>query len=370
MVINGKKMESFENLINLDNKKLIEILNYEGEEQQRLWNYSATIKNKIFGNKVYVRGLIEFSNICRKNCLYCGIRSGNNKVVRYRLTVDEVMNCVDFVVNNKIQSIVLQSGELINDDFKNYLRKLIKTIKTKYNFLNITLSSGEFDFDFYKELRELGVNRYLLRIETSNEQLYKKLHPSDHNHNYRLQCLQFLSDNDYQVGPGNMIGTPYQTDEDIINDLRFFNNNKFDMFGLGPYIIHHDTPLATVENIENWNKNKFKILNKTLNFLCMLRICRPTTNIASATALDAIDSNGRMAALKIASNVSMPAITPQNNRHNYQLYENKPNIDNDGDETLNLFAKNIRENGLEVFYSNQDSSPYYNNKKMDKNGTI
>ena len=364
-------IDNFENLINFNDKELIEVLNCEGEQQKKLWNYSSRVKNDVFGNGVFARGLIEFSNICRKNCLYCGIRSGYSKVIRFRLSIEDIMSCFDFVVDSKIQSIVLQSGELTTDDFKDYLRNVIKTIKNKYNFLNITLSSGEFDFDFYKELRELGVNRYLLRIETSSEELYKKLHPSDHSHAKRLQCLQDLNDADYQVGTGNMIGVPHQTDEDIVKDLRFFLDDKFDMFGLGPYIIHTDTPLATIENIDNWNKNKFKILNKTLNFLCMLRICKPTANIAAATALDVISGDGRMTALKIASNVAMPAITPKSNRHNYQLYQNKPNIDNDGDETLKLFAKNIENNGLHIVYSNKDSSPHYINKiKGRRNGTI
>ena len=142
-------IDNFENLINFNDKELIEVLNCEGEQQKKLWNYSSRVKNDVFGNGVFARGLIEFSNICRKNCLYCGIRSGNSKVIRYRLSIEDIMSCVDFVVDSKIQSIVLQSGELTTDDFKDYLRNVIKTIKNKYNFLNITLSSGEFDFDFY-----------------------------------------------------------------------------------------------------------------------------------------------------------------------------------------------------------------------------
>lgn len=359
-------MIKFDNLLDLSNNDLIKILNYKGDEQKQLWNYSKKIKNDILGNKIYIRGLIEFSNICQKNCLYCGIRNGNDKVKRYRLTIDEIMECVDFTVNNKIQSIVLQSGELESEGFKDYLREIIRTIKSKYDFLNITLSSGEFDYNFYKELRDLGVNRYLLRIETSNEELYKKIHPTDHSHRNRIKCLQYLDKADYQVGTGCMIGIPYQTDEDIVNDLRFFVKNNFDMFGLGPYIIHTDTPLATEENIENWNKNKENILNKTLNFLCMLRIAIPTANIAAATALDVLSPDGRMIALQIASNVAMPAITPQKSRHNYQLYQNKPNIDNDGDETIKLFNENMNKHGLEVVYSNKDSSLHYINKKLGK----
>ena len=363
-------MSIFDNLLQLDNYELIKILNYKGEKQQELWNYSKNIKNKIFSNGVFIRGLIEFSNICQKNCLYCGIRKDNNKVKRYRLDLKDIIECVDFTVNNGIKSIVLQSGELTTESFKDYLRILIKTIKTKYDFLNITLSCGEFDYNFFKELRELGVNRYLLRIETSNPELYKKLHPSDHYYQKRLQALYDLDKSDYQVGTGDMIGTPNQTDNDIINDLRFFVDEKFDMYGLGPYIIHTDTPLATKENIDNWNKNKEDILNKTLNFLCMLRICVPIANIAAATALDVLSDNGRLTALKIASNVIMPAITPKNNRKNYQLYQNKPNIDDDGDQTMKLLQKNLENNGLKIIYTNKDSSLHYINKTKNRNGTI
>lgn len=360
----------YKNLINLSNEELKQILNYTGIKQQELWNYSKSVKESIFKNKVYIRGLIEFSNICQKNCLYCGIRKDNSKVKRYRLSVEEIMECVDFIVNNKIQSIVLQSGELDNDNFKDYLREIIKTIKNRYNFVNITLSSGEYDYEFYKELKDLGVNRYLLRIETSNEELYKKLHLESHKHKIRLQCLKDLAKNNYQVGTGNMIGAPYQTDDDIINDLRFFVENDFDMFGLGPYIIHNDTPLATKENVEQWQKNKDVILNKTLNFLCMLRICMPTVNIAAATALDVLSPKGRLIALQIASNVAMPAITPKTNRNNYQLYQNKPNIDNDGEETIKMFNDNMNKNKLEIVYSNNDSSLHFINKIKNNNGTI
>ena len=349
-------------LLDYNNDYLIDILNSTGEKQQELWNKAVEIRNKNVGNKVYIRGLIEFSNICRKNCLYCGIRAGNSNVKRYRLTIDEIMECVDFIFTNNIPSIVLQSGEMVNDEFKEYLISIIKTIKGKYKNAVITLSSGEFDYEFYKLLHDLGVERYLLRIESSNPELYSKIHPSDHSHKIRKQCLLDLKKANYQVGTGNMIGVPQQTDNDIINDLRFFVENDFDMFGLGPYIIHTETPLATKENIKNWNREKDNILNKTLNFIAMLRICMPNVNIATATALDVISPNGRISALKAGANVIMPSITPIKNKQNYLLYQNKPNVDDERETIIQQMEAKIRKANMIPAYNEAGSSLHYKDR--------
>ena len=350
----------------LDNtEELIEILNYEGQEQNELWQTAREIRNQTVGNKVYLRGIIEFSNICRKNCLYCGIRSGNSNVQRYRLSIEDIMECTDFIIQNNIPSIVLQSGEIVNDEFKEYLIDIIKTIKNKYPKIMITLSSGEFDYEFYKLLKDLGVDMYLLRIETSNPEFYSKIHPQDHYYKVREQCLFDLKKANYQVGTGNMIGIPGQTDLDIINDLRFFVKNDFDMFGLGPYIIHTETPLATKENIENWNKNKFKILNKTLNFIAMLRIAMPTANIATATALDVISNDGRVNALRAGANVIMPSITPISNKQNYLLYQNKPNVDDERTTIIKQMEEKIKKANMIPAYNEVGSSLHYKARNGD-----
>jgi len=349
-----------ENLSKFGN--LAELLNSTGERQNNLWESAVEVRNKTVDNRVYIRGLIEFSNICQKNCLYCGIRSGNFNVKRYRLTIDEIMSCVDFIWKNGVPSIVLQSGELTNDDFRKYLVSVIKAIKEKYQDMSITLSSGEFDYDFYKHLNNLGVNRYLLRIETSNPEFYAKIHPVDHLYKNRKQCLFDLKKAGYQVGTGNMIGVHGQTDEDIINDLYFFVENDFDMFGLGPYIIHMETPLATEENINWWNKNKNDILNKTLNFIAMLRIAMPTVNIATATALDVISPEGRINALKAGANVIMPSITPASNKQNYLLYQNKPNVDDDGKLVIKQMEEKIRAANMIPAYGESGTSLHFKNR--------
>lgn len=346
--------------------ELIRVLNFQGKEQEELWLTARNIRNNTIGNKVYLRGLIEFSNICRKNCLYCGIRSGNTNVKRYRLSIDEIMECVDFIWNKNIPSIVLQSGELINDEFKEYLMNIIKAIKAKYPKIIITLSSGEFDYNFYKLLKDIGIDRYLLRIETSNPDFYSKIHPSDHIFEVRKQCLFDMQKANYQVGTGNIIGIPNQTDLDIINDLKFFINGKFDMFGLGPYIIHTETPLATKENINWWNKNKEVILNKTLNFIAMLRIAIPTANIATATALDVISPNGRTNALKAGANVIMPSITPISNKQNYLLYQNKPNVDDERTTIIAQMEDKIKKADMIPAYGEVGSSLHYINKNNNK----
>lgn len=351
-----------ENIDLNDNYNLIRFLNLKGKEQRELWATAEKIRNNCIGNKVYLRGLIEFSNICRKNCLYCGIRSGNLNVKRYRLTIEEIIDCVNFIVSNNITSVVLQSGELVNNEFKEYLVNIIKTIKNRYPNLKITLSSGEFTFDFYKLLKDLGVERYLLRIETSNRDFYSKIHPADHLYNVRKECLFDLKKAGYQIGTGNMIGIPEQSDEDIINDLKFFIENDFDMFGLGPYIIHTETPLATKKNIEWWNNNKENILNKTLNFIAMLRIAMPTVNIATATALDVISKKGRINALKAGANVIMPSITPITNKQNYLLYQNKPNVDDERSTIIEQMEEKIKKANMVAVYGKSGTSLHFKNR--------
>ena len=354
------------NLLELNNKELIKLLNSIDKEQQDLWEEAKNIRNKTIGNDVYIRGLIEFSNICEKNCLYCGIRNGNDKVSRYFLTEEDIFECIDFIWKNNIVSICLQSGEVKTTNFKNRLLYLIEKIKKKYKTITITISCGEFEYDFYKNLFDAGADRYLIRIETSNPILYSKLHPKNHSYNIRKQCLFDLKNIGYQVGTGNMIGIPFQNDNDIINDLRFFVENDFDMFGLGPYIIHTQTPLATQENIDNWNKNKEKILSKTLNFIAMLRICMPNCNIASATALDVISPNGRINALKAGANVIMPSITPLKNKNDYLLYQNKPNVDDERETIIYQMENKIKSSNMNIGYNLHGNSIHYQERMKNE----
>ena len=226
--------------------ELVLLLNATGEERQQLFHRAQAVKLEIVGNKVYFRGLIEFSNICAKDCLYCGIRKSNEKVVRYEATDDEILDSCRFAWQNRFGSVVLQSGEISSPIFVKRMDLLLRKIKEISNGeLGITLSCGEQTLETYRHWRESGAHRYLLRIESSNPELYRKIHPENDFHHFerRLQALKDLKTTGYQVGTGVMIGLPFQTIEDLANDLHFLKKMDVDMVGMGPYIEHENTPL-------------------------------------------------------------------------------------------------------------------------------
>jgi biotin synthase len=273
---------------------------------------------------VWLRGLIEFSNICGKDCLYCGIRKSNRNVVRYNLSDDEIINAAMFAYKNKYGSIALQSGELENDNVTGRIEKLIRDIKDlSEGKLGITLSVGEQKPDVYKRWFDAGAHRYLLRIEATNESLYAKIHPNDEKHNFkkRLDCLKNLKDIGFQTGTGVMIGLPFQTIDNLADDLLFMNNFDIDMCGMGPYIEHADTPLMEASgNLAPLNQR----LDLTLKMIAIIRIMMKDINIVASTALQAIDSLGREKAIQIGANIIMPNLTPEKYQNSYKLYENKP----------------------------------------------
>ncbi len=317
-----------------------------GKEQQELFAEANRVREKVIGKNVYFRGIIEYSNICEKNCYYCGIRKGNEKVNRYRMSLKEIKDCLDFIKRAKYGSVVLQSGELNTLSTKSFLLGLVDYVHTRYPDLGITLSCGEFSYTFLKKLKEAGAHRYLIRVETSVPELYKKLHPVTHSLANRIACMKDLKKLGYQVGCGNMIGLPGQTLDHIIADLKFFKEMDFDMFGLGPYVIHEDTPLSNKVVQKWWKANKEKIFNMTLNFIALLRITMPTCNIAAATALDVFDKQGRVMALKAGANVIMPSVTPNKYRNDYLLYQNKPCVDGHAHICAGCSVNKVRLAGL------------------------
>ena len=340
---------------------IVDLLNSEGEEKEKLFNRSAEIKNKYVNNIVYLRGLIEFSNICGKNCNYCGIRSDNKKIKRYKLTDKEIISAAQYAYDNNYGSVVLQSGEIESKEFVDRISKLVKQIKSISNDkLGITLSVGEQDENAYKKWFENGAHRYLLRIETSNEELYRKIHPQDGKHNYkrRLKCLESLQKIGYQTGTGVMIGLPFQTTEDLANDLLFMRNFDIDMVGMGPYIEHLDTPILNYRNHLLHLQTRFDL---TLKMIAILRLMMKDINIAAATALQAIDPIGREKAIKIGANVVMPNITPGQYRDDYKLYENKPCTSDDVDDCRDCLELRIGLTDNELGYGEWgDSKHYYN----------
>jgi biotin synthase len=332
-------------------------------EQDELLHQADKVKDKTVGRKVYLRGLIEFSNRCRKNCFYCGIRSENTKVNRYSLTDEEILEVTDFAVKNQFTGIVLQSGEQSNRDFTHRITNLIIRIKKATQpELRITLSVGEQSFDTYRQWFDAGAERYLLRIETSSEELYRKIHPNNPLHSFktRLHCLENIQKIGYQTGTGVMIGLPFQTTENLADDLLFIKEMNIDMVGMGPYLEHADTPLYMYKNslLPLYDR-----LNLSLRMIAVLRILMPDINIVATTALQAITPMGREMGLKAGANVLMPNLTPAKYRGNYLLYDNKPCIDEDADECIDCLANRVKMIGEEIAYTNYGDSIHFTKRE-------
>ncbi len=343
----------------LSHSDLLLLLRATGEEKTLLFERSAAVKEKHVGNRVYFRGLIEFSNICQKNCLYCGIRKENETVRRYNLTDDEILNAARFAADNKYASLVLQSGEVETGNFTRRVANLLTRIHRETgNQLRITLSCGEQDKETYKMWHDCGAHRYLLRIESSNPDLYVKLHPSDGMHLYRRrrECLDALQETGYQVGTGVMIGLPFQTLEDLTNDLLFMQQFNIDMVGMGPYLEHSDTPLYAYRDQLLPLEERFQL---TLKMIACLRILMPDINIAATTALQSIDKLGREKAIKIGANVIMPNITPGKYRDDYLLYQNKPCTDENAEDCKTCLEARIALAENEIAYGEWGDSKHF-----------
>jgi biotin synthase len=339
--------------------ELVYLLELRGENQTLLFKKAASVKEQHVGKKTYFRGLIEFSNLCQKNCLYCGIRAENTHANRYTLHSESILEAVDFAYKNKYASIVLQSGERHDKKFIDFIDNLLIQIKERYNGeLGITLSVGEQNREVYQKWFDLGANRYLLRIEASNKELYEKLHPLDGKHSYerRLACLQYLKEIGSQNGTGVMIGSPFQKTEDLADDLLFFKEFDVDMIGMGPYIEHEETPLFKYSHELKPLKERFLT---ALNMIAILRIMMPDINIAAATALQAIDPIGREKALQIGANVIMPNITPSVNKKDYLLYQNKPCIDEGAEECLDCLVARVDMIGDSIAWGEFGNSLHY-----------
>jgi biotin synthase len=339
--------------------EIIRLLNCEGEERTLLFKTSAEIKEKNIGNKVWFRGLIEFSNVCGKDCLYCGIRKGNKNLVRYSLTDDEILAAARFAYTNRYGSIALQSGELENSSITRRIENLLHRIREISNGeLGVTLSVGEQEPEVYKKWFDAGAHRYLLRVESTNPALYAKIHPADSRHrfNRRIECLKSLQEIGYQTGTGVMIGLPFQTMDDLAGDLLFMKKFDIDMCGMGPYIEHADTPLIKYAGTLMPLKNRFDL---TLKMIAIIRIMMKDINIVAATALQAIDPIGREKAVKIGANIIMPNITPGKYRDSYKLYDNKPCTDDSAEDCQSCLEARVSLADAEVIYGEWGDSKHY-----------
>lgn len=342
---------------------LITLLQAEGEDRNLLFRKSAEVKGNYIGNKVWFRGLIEFSNICGKDCLYCGIRKGNKNLKRYNLSDDEILAAAKFAYNNKYGSIALQSGEIESNKFTSRVENLIHRIKDLSDGeLGITLSVGEQAPEVYKKWYEAGAHRYLLRIEATSSSLYAKIHPDNKKHGFRrrLDCLKSLQDIGFQTGTGVMIGLPFQTLNDLAGDLLFMKMFDIDMCGMGPYIEHADTPLAHNSDSLRPLSERFDL---TLKMIAIIRIMMKDINIVAATALQAIDPIGREKAVKIGANIVMPNITPGKYRDSYKLYDNKPCTNDSAEDCQSCLEARISLADAEVVYGEWGDSKHYERRR-------
>jgi len=295
----------------------------EWPDAHELFAAAYEVKCREIGKRVSLRGLVEFGNICEKDCFYCGIRKSNTAVRRYKMEKDEIVREAEWAFKAGYGSVVLQSGELSGESNTVFVEDVLRRIHAfGGDDFGITISLGEQTEETYRRWREAGAHRYLLRIETSNPTLYARLHPADHSWTDRLECLRTLRRCGYQTGSGVMSGLPGQTTEDLAADIEFFAAEDLDMIGMGPYIPHKDTPLG--KNTLLSPAERAKRLELGLRMIAATRLHLHDVNIAAATALQALDPEGREKGILAGANVIMPNVTDIRFRSDYQLYEGKP----------------------------------------------
>ena len=298
----------------LSKDEFINILNnIDADASEYLFEKAREVSRKNFGTSIYTRGLIEFTNYCKNNCYYCGIGAGNTNADRYRLTTEDILSCCKTGYELGFRTFVLQGGEdnhYSDDD----IADIVKKIKKGYPDCAITLSTGEKSYDAYKKFFEAGADRYLLRHETASDEHYKKLHPQNLSLADRKQCLYNLKEIGFQVGTGFMVGSPYQTTENLAEDLLFIKEFKPHMVGIGPFIPHSETRFA---------KEAPGSLELTLVLIGILRLMLPKALIPATTALGTINSQGREKGILAGANVVMPNLSPVAVRKKYSLYDNK-----------------------------------------------
>ena len=322
------------------------IANYSVETLDYAAKLAVEERKKVYGNTVYIRGLIEVSNFCKNDCLYCGIRRSNKNCDRYRLDKDDILECAAEGYDLGFRTFVMQGGEdaKFTDAF---LVDIIKSLKTLYPDCAITLSLGERSKDSYKALKEAGADRYLLRHETADKEHYEKLHPSDMSFEKRMECLENLKKLGFQVGCGFMVGSPYQTVKTLAKDLKFIEEFKPAMCGIGPFLTHCDTPF------NNMPSGSFEL---TLYLLSIIRLIDPTLLLPATTALGTIRKDGREKGILAGANVIMPNLSPISVRKKYLLYDNKACTGDEAAESVNNLKRSMESIGYQVTVNRGDRS--------------
>lgn len=323
-----------ERLLNLETK----------DEMAVLFAFADGVRKEFVGDEILVRAIVEFSNICRNTCFYCGLNKGNKKLERYRLSREEIMKCVEYIAGAGIRTVVLQSGE--DDGLEvQWLKNIIEDIKTDFG-IAVTLSVGERSYEEYKMWRQAGADRFLLKIETSDEKLYQSLH-MEMSFKNRLKCLRDLKNLGYQTGSGNIVGLKGQTIGHIAQDILFFKKEDFDMIGIGPFIPHNCTELRY---------EKTGSLDLTLKTIAVTRIVTKNAHMPASTAVGSIGSgDARILALQSGANVIMPNFTPQPYRKLYEIYPGKRCIDEKPDGCMNCIKMMAEAMNRTVEFSRGDS---------------
>lgn len=321
------------------------IRNRTADDADYLFERAQKVRIRHYGRDVYIRGLIEFTNYCKNDCFYCGIRKSNKNAERYRLTKEQILSCCELGYSLGFRTFVLQGGEdgSFTDD---RLTDIISSMRTRWSDCAITLSVGERSYESYRRLYDAGANRFLLRHETYDDTHYGQLHPPGLSAARRKQCLFDLKEIGYQVGTGFMVGSPYQTSENLADDMLFLKELNPQMVGIGPFIPHHDTPFAD---------QKAGSADLTLFLLGLIRLLLPKVLLPATTALGTIDSDGREKGILAGANVIMPNLSPPQVRKKYLLYDNKLCTGDEAAESLRSLKQRIQNIGYEIKVSRGDS---------------
>ena len=329
-----KKLEQNGDLTDAELKVLLETDEYDAA----LFEAADRVRRAHYGDAVYIRGLIEFTNYCKNNCYYCGIRRDNRFAERYRLTKEQILACCEEGYALGFRTFVLQGGEdpYFNDD---RVCGIVSAIRERFPDCAITLSIGEKPKESYQKYFDVGANRYLLRHETANDAHYRRLHPEELKPEVRKACLWALKEIGYQVGSGFMVGSPGQTTENLIEDLRFLQKLSPDMIGIGPYITHAQTPFAG---------EKSGTLEMTLRLVAILRLMFPWALLPSTTALGTIHPEGRELGMKAGANVVMPNLSPSDVRALYTLYDNKIHSGDEAAQNVNDLKRRAANAGYRI----------------------
>ncbi len=344
-------MINYSDIGKLNKSELISLLSETGDDSA-LYAAADAVRRRYYGDAVYIRGLIEVSNYCKNNCLYCGIRRANDKLERYRLGKDEILACCREGHELGFRTFVMQGGE--DDSFTDeFVCDVVHSIKSLYPDTAVTLSLGERSYESYKAMYDAGADRYLLRHETADSGHYSRLHPRSMTLEARKKCLYDLKSIGYQVGSGFMVGSPYQSYDNIACDLEFLKELEPHMIGIGPFISHSDTPFKDEKN---------GTLYMTLKLIAILRLMFPKALIPSTTALGSVAEVGRELGLKAGANVIMPNLSPNNVREKYSLYDNKLHTGNEAAENLEKLKIAVKKIGYKIVTDRGDSRI---NKEMD-----